>query len=382
VVASLESFRWPVLVYLGSRALVLVVALVEGLVNHRSLMLELTNWDGQWYAKLAYSGYPAHPPGASASTLGFFPLYPLVVRRLAGVLAHLGGTYDFMSLIYLSGLIISGVGGLITAVLVQRLATGWWGEAAGRRAVAIFCLFPGSVVFSMAYAEGLMLPLVAACILALQKRRWLLAGILAGLATATEPEGVVLIAVCGVAALRELHNHGWHSRAARRSLVAPALSLTGVTAVAAFLWAHTGTPFATLIAQQRSWGEGFNLASLADQVQRLVWRSGHTVARKLGPPIGGLAGATVLVVLLTLLFKRRRTLSLEALVWTIGIALISVCAERVPPNSRLLITAFPAVLVVATYVSGRRLWLLQSVNVLLLVATAWFTFMIPRVLPP
>ena len=82
-----------------------------------------------------------------------------------------------MSLIYLSGVIISGAGGLVTAVLVQRLAKGWWGEAAGRRAVAIFCLFPGSVVFSMAYAEGLMLPLVAACILALQKRRWLLAGI-------------------------------------------------------------------------------------------------------------------------------------------------------------------------------------------------------------
>jgi hypothetical protein len=369
VVASLESLRWPVLVYLGSRALVLVVAVVEGFVNHRSLMLELTNWDGQWYAKLASSGYPAHPPGAAASTLGFFPLYPLLVRRLAGLLAHLGGTYSFMSLIYLSGVIISGAGGLVAAVLMQRLATGWWGEAAGRRAVAIFCLFPGSVVFSMAYAEGLMLPLVAACILALQKRRWLLAGILAGLATATEPEGVV-------------RNHGWNSRAGRRSLVAPALSLTGVTAVAAFLWAHTGTPFATLIAQHRSWGEGFNLASLADQVQRLVWRTGHTIARKLGPPIGGLAGAVVLVVLLTLLFRRRRTVSLEALVWTLGIALISVCAERVPPNSRLLITAFPAVLVVATYVGGRRFWLLQSVNVLLLVATAWFTFMIPRVLPP
>lgn len=380
--ASLASFRWPVLVYLGSRALVLVVAVVEGSVHHRSLTLELTNWDGQWYSKLAYSGYPAHPPGAAASTLGFFPLYPLLVRRLAGVLVHLGGPSSFMSLIYLSGLIISGAGGLVAAVLVHRLAKGWWGEAAGRRAVAIFCLFPGSVVFSMAYAEGLMLPLVAACILALQNRRWLLAGTLAGLATATEPEGVVLIAVCAVAALRELRSRGWDSRAGRRSLMAPALSLTGVAAVATFLWAHTGTPFAMLIAQHRAWGEGFNPGSLADQVQRLVWRSTHGSARKLGPPIGGLAGAVVLVILLTLLFRRRRSLSLEALAWTLGIALISVCTERVPPNSRMLITAFPAVLVVATYVSGRRLWLLQSVNVLLLVATAWFTFIFPRVLPP
>ncbi len=380
--ASLESFRWPVLVYLGSRVLVLVVAVVEGYVNHRSLMLELTNWDGRWYSKLAFSGYPAHPPGAATSTLGFFPLYPLLVRHLAGLLAHLAGPYSFMSLIYLSGVMISGAGGLVTAVLVHRLATGWWGEAAGRRAVAIFCLFPGSVVFSMAYAEGLMLPLVAACILALQKRRWLLAGTLAGLATATEPEGVVLIAVCGVAALRELRSCGWDSRAGRRSLVAPALSLTGVGAVATFLWAHTGTPFAMLIAQHRSWGEGFNLASLADQVQRLVWRTAHAPARTLGPPIGGLAGAVVLVILLRLLFRRRRSLSLEALIWTVGIALISVCTERVPPNSRMLITAFPAVLVVATYVGGRRFWVLQTVNLLLLVATAWFTFIFPRVLPP
>ncbi len=379
--ASLESFRWPVLVYLGSRALVLVVAVVEGVFNHRSLTLELTNWDGQWYSRLAHSGYPAHLAGAAPSTFGFFPLYPLLVRRLAGVLAHLGEPHSFMSLIYLSGVIISGAGGLVAAVLVQRLATGWWGKAAGRRAVAIFCLFPGSVVFSMAYAEGLMLPLVAACILALQNRRWLLAGTLAGLATATEPEGVVLIAVCGVAALRELRGHGW-SRASGRSLMAPALSLTGVAAFVTFLWAQTGTPFAMLIAQHRSWGEGFNLASLADQVQRLVWRAAHAPARTLGPPIGGLAGAVVLVVLLRLLFKRRRSVSLEALTWTLGIALISVCTERVPPNSRMLITAFPAVLVVATYVGGRRLWLLQSVNVLLLVATAWFTFVFPRVLPP
>ncbi len=321
--ASLESFRWPVLVYLGSRALVLVVAVLEGYVNHRSLMLELTNWDRQWHSRLAYGGYPAHPPGAAASTLGFFPLYPLLVRHLAGLLAHLSGAFGFMSLIHLSGVMISGVGGLVAAVLVHRLATGWWGEAAGRRAVAIFCLFPGSVVFSMAYAEGLMLPLVAACILALQNRRGCWRehwpdrhGI--------EPEGLVLIAVCGVAALRELRSRGWDSRAARRSLVAPALSLTGVAAVATFLWAHTGTPFAMLIAQHRSWGEGFNLASLADQVQRLVWRTAHAPTRTLGPPIGGLAGAVVFVILLRLLFKRRRSLSLEALAWTLGIALISV----------------------------------------------------------
>ena len=87
-----------------------------------------------------------------------------------------------------AGLIVSGIGGMVATVLVQRLATGWWGDRTGRKAVLIFCLFPGSVVFSMVYAEGLVLALAAGCILGLQQRRWLLAGALAGIATATEPE--------------------------------------------------------------------------------------------------------------------------------------------------------------------------------------------------
>ncbi len=368
--------------YLGSRALILAVGLVDGFVHHRTLTLELANWDGKWYGTLANDGYPRSLPLAP-NTLGFFPLYPLLVRRLAGVLAHLGLANNFMSLIDLSGVILSGIGGLVTAVLVQRLASGWWGQAAGRRAVALFCLFPGSVVFSMVYAEGLMLPLVAGCILALQTRRWLLAGVLAGLATATEPEGVILIAVCCVSAALELRRCGWGSRLGRRSLVAPALSVTGVAAFALFLWTHTGTPFAMLIVQHQGWHEGFDLASLLHQAQRLVWRiSHHQPSRLFYPPIGALAGAAVLVVLLGLMFKRRRSISIEAWTWTLGIALVALCTEHLPPNSRMLITAFPAVLVVATYVGGRRFWLLQSVNVLLLVATAWLTFVFPRALPP
>src|SRR5207248_8651868 len=152
-----------------------------------------------------------------------------------------------------AGSVISISGGLVTTVLVQGLATGWWGRVAGRKAVLLFCLFPGSVVFFMAYAEGIMLPLAAGCILALQRRRWLLAGLLAGVATATEPEGVVLVLVCAVSALVELRRGGWRDRQARRSMLAPLLSLTGVVSFASFLWAWTGTPFASLLAQRYAW---------------------------------------------------------------------------------------------------------------------------------
>jgi Gpi18-like mannosyltransferase len=378
----LRTLRWPVFVYVSSRLLVLAVAIADGLYHHHTLGRELANWDGEWYGLLAYRGYPHYIP-LKTSTLGFFPLYPLVIRQVAGVLSHFGYPDGFLSLIHLSGVIVSVIGGLVAAVLVQRLATGWWGAAAGRRAVALFCLFPGSVVFSMVYAEGLMLPLVMGCLLALQGRRWLLAGILAGLATATEPQGVVLIVVCCVSAGRELRRSGWGSRAGRRSLLAPALSVTGIAAFALYLWVHTGTPFAMAIVQHRAWHEGFDLFALVGQVQRLIFRIQHHISpRQYGTPIGALAGAAVLVALLVLMFKRRRSLPLEAWTWTLGIVLISLCTAHLPPNSRMLITAFPAVLILATYFEGRRFWVLQTVNVLLLIATAWFVFVFPRALPP
>src|SRR5581483_10303493 len=136
----------------------------------------------------------------------------------------------------------------------QRLAASWWGEQAARRAVLIFCLFPGSVVFSMVYAEGLMLPLAAGCLLALQRRRWVLAGVLAGLATATEPEALVL------------RRHGL---SARRALLAPALSTVGAGAFAIFLWLWTGSPFASLIAQRDGWSERSDALALVHLARNL-----------------------------------------------------------------------------------------------------------------
>ena len=157
-----------------------------------------------------------------------------------------------------AGVIVSGIGGLIATVLVGRWPTGWWGEQAARRAVLLFCLFPGSVVFSMVYAEGMMIPLAAGCILALQRRRWLLAGALAGLATATEPQALVLVPVCAVSAALEL-------RAASVPPPRPAraaLSLVGAASFAGFLWIWTGSPFASLIAQRDGWSERTDLFAL------------------------------------------------------------------------------------------------------------------------
>lgn len=373
---ALERFRLAILVYLGTRGLLLIVAIVDGALRHHAVLNELANWDGMWYRWVANAGYPHHVIHCcvgngethAQSTLGFFPLYPLVIWTVARPVMLLTGHSAIYS-ITLSGVIVSTIGGLITTLIVQELAAGWWGEYTGRRAAVLFCLFPGSVVFSMVYAEGIALPLAAGCILALQRRRWLLAGVLAGLATATTPESLVLIPVCAISAALELRRRGWGSRAARRSLLAPVLSLSGVVALGAFLWAWTGTPFATAQTQRIGWREKTDLLALVHLVTRLAHQISFSHFNH--PTINlnlvvGVVGAALLVVLLALMLRIRRTMSVEAIAWTLGISFLMVTAEYAPPNPRLLITAFPALLVLAYYLKGRAFgWLLAGNGVLL-----------------
>ena len=66
----------------------------------------------------------------------------------------------------------------------------------------------------MVYSEGLLMPLAPACIYYLERKRWLLAGILAGFATAVQPVSVVLIPVCTISALLEWRRRGWRRQPA------------------------------------------------------------------------------------------------------------------------------------------------------------------------
>jgi hypothetical protein len=381
---ALARWRLAILVYLGSRVLLLLVAILDGTLRHHALLNELANWDGLWYRWLANMGYPHHVVHCclgngethAQSTLGFFPLYPLVIWTVARPVMLVTGHSAIYS-ITLAGVVVSTIGGLVCTVLVQELARGWWGESAGRRAAVLFCLFPGSVVFSMVYAEGIALPLAAGCILALQRRRWTLAGVLAGLATATTAQSLVLIPVCAISAGLELRRRGWGDRAARRSLLAPLLSLTGVVAVGAFLWAWAGTPFAISQSQRIGWREKTDPLALIHLFNRLANQISFSHFNH--PTINlnlvvGLAGAILLLVLLVLMWRVRRTISVEAIAWTLGISVLGVTSEYVPPNPRMLITVFPAVIVLAYYLKGKAFGVLAGVNAALLAGLSYLTF--------
>lgn len=367
----LERVWFAAAVYAGTRLLLLGVALLDRELRQHTLINSFSNWDGMWFRELAHHGYPTYV-WHGQTTLGFFPLYPLLMWTVTHAFV-----YPQIKGFVIAGLIVSGIGGFVATVLVQELATGWWGRDSGRRATLLFCLFPGSVVFSMVYSEGVLLPLAAGCILALERRRWALAGLLAGLATAVQPDALALIAVCGASAFVHLRRRGWRNRAARRSLLAPLLSLTGVLGFASFLWAWTGTPLATLHAQHYGWGERTDPFALVHQLSSLVRQISFTHFNhptiNLNLPVG-LIGAAILAGGVALLLRRENRVPLEALVWTLAIGFLAVTSEFVPPNPRLLITAFPAVLVFAHRFRGRAAVALMVVNGVLLAGLSYLTF--------
>ena len=362
-------------IYLATRCLLLLAAYLQSAFGHHDFLHELSNWDGLWYREVANHGYLDHPSVAQ-TTLGFFPLFPLSIWLVEPIFQALFG-HDQIWAASVAGVTISSIGGAVACVYVFRLAEGWWDREVARRATTLFILFPGSVVFSMVYSEGLLLPLAAACLYALERKRWLQAGILAGIATAVQPVALALIPVCGVSALLELRRRGWKLSVLLRVAVAPLLSIVGIGAFAIFLWLWTGTPLANYHAQHHGWNEKTDplalvhlTTTLANQIS-LTHLNEPTINLNL---VVGLIGAVLLGAMLVMAGLQWRRISIEAMVWTAGISFLALTSEYVPPNPRMLITAFPALMAAARYAQGRWWTALVWSNTILLVGLSVLTF--------
>jgi hypothetical protein len=363
-----QQLRFPLAVFVATRLLFVLIALADTLIHGTSFGVELQNWDGIWYLSLVGHGYPK-TASTLQTTLGFLPLYPLLVYLTSHLL--------FTSWLA-AGMIVATVGGFISTVLVQRLVAGWWGVQASRRAVIFYCLFPGSIVFSMVYSEGLLIPLVAGCFLALERRRWVLAGLLAGISTAVAPVALALVPACTVAAGFEIRRRGWRDPEARRSLWAPLLSPLGLALFAIFMWFWTGSPTASYTAQHHGWSERTTLFSLVHVGQHLIDQIAD--APSLSHPginlnyISGLFGAAFLVWGICLLLRSRPRLPAAPIVYTIAIAAFTFTSSMTQPNPRMLICAFPAVVVFAYRMTGKAYARLLGVSTVLLVAMSFVTY--------
>ncbi|HSK91207.1 MAG TPA: hypothetical protein VK875_07835 [Euzebyales bacterium] len=306
-----------------------------------SLDALLRRLDASWYLDIARFGYSARPAtpltletdGPEVLRGAFSPLWPLLLRAVGWTGAPLEIAATLLATLLGFGVVVA------SWVLVARLAD----PAAADRAALLVSFFPGSVVFSLAYAEALMLCLATACLYLLLERRWLAAGVVAALATATRPNAVALVAACAWAAAVAIRRDGeW------RSLVAPALAPTGAAAFHGFLWWRTSRPDAWALIQETGWDERVDFG--ARNAERLV-----DLVRWSQPDPGTLVLGLGIVVLAAGAWALWRWRPPGVLVvYTAGIVALALVARTLGPRPRFLLTALPLVWALAVWLRGER----------------------------
>ncbi|MGH2842412.1 MAG: glycosyltransferase 87 family protein, partial [Solirubrobacteraceae bacterium] len=367
-----KRFQYPLAVYAASRLLYVLVAVTDSIAQHTSIGAELSNWDGQWYIRTAEHWYSHQVivQHEHYTTLGFLPLFP----TLQWLIAHITPLS-----VTSSGVALSLISGAVATLLVMKLAEEWWGKAAARRALWFWCFFPGTVVFTMVYTEGLLISLVAGSLLLLTRKRWVWAGLLAGLSTAVEPLAVAVIPACAAAAWMEIRKHGWEDRQARRSLLAPILSPLGLVGFGIFLWFWCGTPLASYEAQRGAWSQSPSPLAIPRLFGSLVHQLFIKGVGSHGPAgidlnaILGLLGTAFLFYGLSRLWRVRRTVPVPAWTWTACATLLLLTTKN-PPNPRMLICTFPVVLIVGAGHRGRARWWLLAADIACLLVLSWFTY--------
>jgi hypothetical protein len=129
----------------------------------------ITNWDGQWYERIATDGYhlpvgPGDPDAGDAFwAFAFLPGFPAVV----GAMMALTGL-SFGVSATLVNLVAGGAAMVVMFALVERTA----GRFAAGAAVLFSCCFVAAPLFQAAYSESLSLLLVCTALLLVAKRRY------------------------------------------------------------------------------------------------------------------------------------------------------------------------------------------------------------------
>lgn len=183
-----------------------------------------SRWDAGWYIPIAKGGY-----GSPVDT-AFFPLYPLCVASVHAVLSL---SYN------VSAYAISLAAFLGSLSVVYALAAKRYGPQAAARAVLLVALVPGALFSTALYPESLMLLTAALFLLALEDRRWWLAGAV-GVAAGLSCDTGVFLAVPALWCAFPLIRGGW--RNASRALPAIVSPVIGLGSYLVYCWRRFGNP--------------------------------------------------------------------------------------------------------------------------------------------
>jgi hypothetical protein len=199
-------------------------------------------WDASHYIAVARFGYgnPASP--SPDGGIGFFPLYPLLMRAVA----TLTGQTDSNAGLAVIGISLSTVMFLGATALLARLSIDFLEYDEARFAVMLFAVAPFAFFYTAAYTESLFVLEVISAVWFARRGQWWRAAIMAALASATRLVGLAVIGGVLYAA--------WRSRKPLPDLVGmAAVGASGFVAFMLYLWVKFDNPTAYFDTQAR-WG--------------------------------------------------------------------------------------------------------------------------------
>lgn len=206
----------------------------------------LAGWDGANYAQIAQQGY------SQLWTAAFSPLLPAVEHMLAPLF---GGNAA------LAGAIVANAAALGAFGLLRWLVADLDGPQTAWRTVFLLAIFPTAFFLVLPYTESLFLLLSVGTFVALRLRRWLVAGVLAALATLCHTHGLLLLLPMAAVLVGDLRrDRRLPSLPTAAAIVAGfAAPLAAFAGFVVYLHARFGVWGATALAQAQGGGKSFEL---------------------------------------------------------------------------------------------------------------------------
>jgi hypothetical protein len=176
-------------------------------------------WDDGYYRTILRQGYRPFEAYGLWQQTNFFPLLPWITRVVQ---------YAVRSEAVAIAVVVTGAQ-VAAVLLLYVIAERWRGERVALTAVALLLLVPPSVFLWMFYTEGLFLALSMGAILAAERDRPLLAGVLGIGVAATRSVGILIAVPLALAAWQR-------RRVIDRRIVWCALPALGLAAVMFAQW--------------------------------------------------------------------------------------------------------------------------------------------------
>lgn len=339
---------WAVIAFLLNQLLEFVVMSQQGRAYS-----DLCQWDCKWYTAIVQGGYDLEPHAHAkqdAANWAFFPAFPLLAKAFSVGL----GVAPAASLVLASKLCF-----LAAIYAFVRLVTTLDARVKPPVAALVLGFSPYAIYGNVGYTESLFL-LVSCCyFLALESKRFLLAGLLGGALGSVRVAGVAAIPAHVIALWGDFWRGGLDQRL--RILLSVMLLPFGLSLFMWFLHVHTGDALA-FSHIQLAWGR--------------VPESpvGHFLAGLHGTAVNQLRVAMVIgvaAVIVWLLATRRYPMAIFSLICTVLPLTTGLWA--IP---RYIWWQAPVLFAIAVLISHRKLWVLYlplSAAATAFIYTAWFT---------